>query len=143
MIQKFLSQRGRQVRLSVVEKGSDVILEGAFTASLVVQEERLAVAEHYVTRLKIAIEKIIVRRGEQKFGEAGEVVLESLFVEGNAGETEKVVLEVVQVPGNGLAIEAGARVADLVIQIAAGLDLKAREDRATTFRYASIAGGRD
>ena len=48
MVQKFLSHLGSQICLSVVEKGSDVVLKGAFTASLVVQEERLPVAEHHV-----------------------------------------------------------------------------------------------
>ena len=42
MIQKFLAQRGRQVSLSVVEKGSDVVLQCAFAAALVVQEVRFA-----------------------------------------------------------------------------------------------------
>ena len=54
-------------------------------------------------------------------------MLEGLLVEGNSGEAQKVVLEVVQVPGDGLAIEAGARIADLVVQVAAGLNLKARQ----------------
>ena len=56
-----------------------------------------------------------------------EIDFERLLVEGNAGQAQKVVLEIVQVPGDGLAIEARARIADLVIQIAAGLDLKARQ----------------
>ena len=50
-----------------------------------------------------------MRRGEKKFSKAAEVVLESLFVEGNAGKAQEIVLEVVQIPGNRLAIEAGAR----------------------------------
>ena len=57
-----------------------------------------------------------------------EVVFESLLVEGNAGEAKEVVLEVVQVPGDGLAVEAGARIADFVVEVAAGFDLEARQD---------------
>jgi len=56
-----------------------------------------------------------------------EIVFQGLFVERNAGEAEKVVLEIIQIPGNGLAIEAGARITHLVIQIAARFDLKARQ----------------
>ena len=56
-----------------------------------------------------------------------EIVLQRLLVEGDAGEAQKVVLEIVQVPGDGLAVEARARIADLVVQVAAGLDLKARQ----------------
>src|ERR1700687_1800941 len=115
MIKEFLAQRGRQVRLSVVEKGSDVVLEGALTSSLVVEKEGLAIVEHYVARLKVAIEKIVVRRGKQEFGKTGEVVFQRLLAKGNAGETEKVIFEVVQIPGDGLAIEAGAGIADFVI----------------------------
>ena len=54
-------------------------------------------------------------------------MLESLLVEGDAGEAQKIVLEIVQIPGDGLAVEAGARIADLVIEVAACLDLKARQ----------------
>ena len=69
-----------------------------------------------------------MRRREKKLGEPREVVLERLLAEGNAGQAQEVVLEVVQVPGNRLAIEAGARIADLVVQIAASLDLEARQN---------------
>ena len=68
-----------------------------------------------------------MRSGEQQLGQAAEVEFERLFVEGDAGEAEEVVLEIVQVPGNGLAVEAGAGIADFVIEIAARLDLKARQ----------------
>ena len=81
MIEEFLTQRRRQVRLSVVEKGSDVILQCAFPSSLVIEEERLAIAQHDVSRLKVAIKEIVVRRGKQKFGKPGEVILERLLAE--------------------------------------------------------------
>ncbi len=51
-----------------------------------------------------------------------------LFVEGDASEPEKVVFEIVQIPGDRLSIEAGAWIADLVVQIAADFHLKARQD---------------
>ena len=65
---------------------------------------------------------------KQKFGQAREVDLEGLLVEGNSGEAKKVVLEVVEVPGDGLAIEARARVADFVVEVTACLNLEARQD---------------
>jgi hypothetical protein len=65
---------------------------------------------------------------EQKFGQAREIDFERLLVEGYAGKAEKVVLEIVQVPGDGLAVEAGTRIANFVIQIASRLDLEARQD---------------
>src|SRR5664280_3630866 len=48
-------------------------------------------------------------------------------MEGYAGEPKKIVLEIIQVPSDGLAIEAGTRIAHFVIQIAARFDLKARQ----------------
>ncbi len=65
---------------------------------------------------------------EQEFCQAGEVVLQYLFVEGNSGEAQEIVFEIVEVPGDRLAVEAVARIADFVVQIASGFDLKARQD---------------
>src|SRR6185437_6236169 len=72
----------------------------------------------------IAVEEVIAVGGEQEAREAVEVVFEGLLVERNASQAQEVVLEVVQVPGDGLAVEAGARVADLVVEVAAGHYLK-------------------
>jgi len=103
-------------------------LQGAFAAALVVEEVRLAVAQHDVAGLKIAVEKIISRGAEKKIGEAVEVVLKSVFIERNAGKTQKIIFEIVEVPGDGLAIETRDGIADAVIQVAGGFDLKARQD---------------
>src|ERR1035437_10656395 len=48
-------------------------------------------------------------------------------MEGDAGELKKIVLEIIQIPSDGLAIKAGTRIAHFVIQIAASFDLKARQ----------------
>ncbi len=50
-----------------------------------------------------------------------------LLVKGNGGEAQEIVLEVIQVPADGLAIEAGTRIADGVIQVARGFNLEARK----------------
>ena len=127
MIEQLLAQFRRQIGLGVVQKRSDVVLQRAFAAALVIQKKWIAVAQHDVARLEIAIEKVIAIGAQQEFRQAAEIVFQRLFVEGDAGEPEKVVLEIIQIPGDGLAIEAGARIAHLVIQIAAGFDLKARQ----------------
>ena len=54
-------------------------------------------------------------------------MFQRLLVERNASEPEKVILEIIQIPRDGLAIEAGARIAHFVVQIAARFDLKARQ----------------
>ena len=127
VIEQLLAQLRRQIGLAVVEQRSDVVLQRAFAAALVVEKKRLAVAQHDVARLKIAIEKIIAIGAQQKLRQAAEIVFQRLLVEGNAGEPQKVILEIIQIPGDRLAVEAGARIADLVIQIAAGFHLKARQ----------------
>ena len=127
VVEQFLAQLRRQIGLAIVEERGDVVLQRAFAAALVVKKKWLPVAQHHIARLKIPIEKIIVVGGQQELGQAAEIVLQRLFVEGDAGEPQKIILEIVQVPGDGLAIEAGARIAHFVIQIAAGLDLKARQ----------------
>ncbi len=63
-------------------------------------------------------------RGEKQFSKAAEVGFEGLFAEGNSGKAEKVVLEVVEIPCNRLPIETGAGIADLVVEVPAGFDLK-------------------
>ena len=84
MIEQLLAQCGRQVGLGVVEKRSDVVLQRAFAAALIIEEKRLAVAQHDVARLKIAIEKVVAVGGEQEFRQAAEIVFERLLVERNA-----------------------------------------------------------
>ena len=128
MIEKLLAEVGGQIGFGVEQKRGDVILESAFAAALVVHEEWIAFAQHDVAGLKVAVKKIIARRTEQEFGETAEIVFESLFVERNAGEAEEIVLEIVQVPGNGLAVETGIWIADGIVEVAASLDLETRED---------------
>src|SRR6516162_6437719 len=51
-----------------------------------------------------------------------------MLVKRNARKAQKIVLKVVQVPGDGLAIEARGGITDAVVQIAGGFDLEERED---------------
>ena len=77
--------------------------------------------------MEITIEEIIAAGVQQEFRQAAEIVFQRLLVEGNAGEPEEVILEIIQIPCDGLAIEAGARIAHFVVQIAARFDLKPRQ----------------
>src|SRR3989441_7149757 len=91
MIEELLAKIGREVSLGVIQERSDVILQGAFATALVVDEEGIAVAQHDVAGLEVAVEKVIARGAEEEFGKAAEIVFEGLLVEGNAGETKKIV----------------------------------------------------
>jgi hypothetical protein len=128
VIEELLAEFRWKIGFSVVEEGREVILEGAFAAALVVDEIGLAVAEHDVAGLEVAVEEIVARGTEEKVGEAAEVVFEGLFVEGNAGETQKIIFEIVEIPGDGLAVEARDGIADGVIEVARGFDLEAWKD---------------
>ena len=103
-------------------------MQRAFATSLVVEKKYLAVAQHDVAGLKVAIEEVLVGSGEQELRQAAEVLLQGLFAKRDSGQTQKVIFEIIQVPSDGLAIETRPRVADFVIQIASSLDLKARQD---------------
>ena len=79
----------------------------------------MALAQHDVARLKIAIEKVVARRTQQELRQPAEIVFQRLLTEGNTRQPQKIIFEVIQVPRDRLPVKAPARIADLVIQIAA------------------------
>src|SRR6266850_2940548 len=125
VIEKLLTELGRQVGLGIVQERGDVVLQSALASALIIHKKGIAVAQQDVAGLEVAVEKVIARSAQQEFRQTAKIVLEGLFVEGDAGEAEEIILEVIQIPGNGLAIETGDGIADAVVQIAAGFDLKA------------------
>src|SRR6267143_99681 len=108
-----------------VFQGVGYVLQSAFAAALIIHKKGIAVAQQDVAGLEVAVEKVIARSAQQKFREAAKIVLQGLFVEGDAGETEEIIFEIVQIPRDGLAIEAGDGIADTVVQITAVFELKA------------------
>src|SRR6267378_4283021 len=72
MIEELLAQIRREVGLGVVQERSDVVLQSASAAALVVDEKGIAVAQHDVAGLEVTVKKIIARGTEKKFGEAAE-----------------------------------------------------------------------
>src|SRR5262249_54954402 len=127
VVQQVLAQRRRQIGLGVIKKGSDVIMQRSFASPLVVEKEWLAFAQHYVARLEIAIKKIIPRRAQQEPRKTSKIHLKRLLAEWNISQLEKVILEVIQVPGDRLPIKTRSRITDLVIQITPGLHLESRQ----------------
>ena len=107
-------------------------MQRTFAAALIVEEKWLVFvqnfAQHDVAGLEVAIKKIVSAGAQQQFRQAAEIAFQGLLVERDAGEPEKVVLEIIQVPRDGLAIEAGARIAHFVVQVASRFDLKARQN---------------
>src|SRR5882757_9773256 len=115
VIEKLLAEFGRQVGLCVEEERRQIVLECAFAAALIVEKIGFAVAEHDVAGLEVAIEEKIAFGAEKKLGETLEIVFERLFVERDASEAEEIIFEVVEVPDDGLAVEAAAGIADGVV----------------------------
>src|SRR6202035_501585 len=118
MIQQLLPQLRRKIGLGVVEKRGNVILQRTLAPALIVEEKWLSMAQHDIARLDIPIQKIVPSRTQQKFRQTAEIVFQRLLAERNARQTQKVVLEVIQIPRDGLSIKAPARITHLVIQIA-------------------------
>ena len=71
VIEQLLAQFRRQIGLRVIQKRSNVILQRAFAAALIIQKEWMAVAQHDVARLKIPIEKVIAVRASARTSSAG------------------------------------------------------------------------
>ena len=71
VVEQFLAQLRRQIGLAIVEQRSDVVLQRAFAAALVVEKIRLPAAQHHIARLKIPIEKIIVARRPAETSSSG------------------------------------------------------------------------
>ena len=105
-IKQLLAQLRRQIGLGIVQKGSDVVLQRPFASALIIQEKRLTVAQHDVAGLKIAVQEIVAIRAQQESRQAVEIVFQCLLVERNPGQAQKVILEIIQVPGNGLPVKA-------------------------------------
>src|SRR6266850_1752993 len=120
-----VTELGWEIGFGVVQERGDVVLQSTFASALIIHKKGIAVAQQDVAGLEVAVEKIIARSAQKKFRQAAKIVFEGLFVEGDTGEAEEIILKVIQIPGDGLAIEAGDGIANTVVQIAAGFDLKA------------------
>src|SRR5579862_1905277 len=104
-IKQLLPQIRRQVRLGIVEQGSNVILKRALAPALVIQEKRFPTSQHDIARLEIPIHEIVAIGAQQKVCQAVEVVFQSLLAKRNPGQPEKVILEIIQIPRNRLPVE--------------------------------------
>src|ERR1700730_4323377 len=129
MIEQILTKFRRQIGLSVKQKRSNIVLQRTFAAALIIHKEGLAVAQHDITRLKIPVKEIVTRSAQQKIRQAAEIVFKRTLVERNARKPEKIVFEIVQVPRDGLPIEATDWIAHFIIQVAGRFHLKSRQHR--------------
>jgi hypothetical protein len=127
VIEKLLAKLRREIGFCVEEERSEIVLKRAFATALIVKKMGLALLQHNVAGLEVAVEEEVAVGGEKKPGEAFEIVFERLFVETDASEAEKIVFEIVEVPNDGLTVKAAARIADGVVEVAASFDLETRK----------------
>src|SRR5690348_12924871 len=125
---KLLAKFRRKIGLRVVQQRGNVVLQSTLSAALVIEKIGLAVAQHDVARLKIAIEKIVARGAEKEIRQPAEIFFQGVLVEGNARETQKIIFEIVEVPRDGLPIETGDGIANAVVEVAASFNLKPGEN---------------
>ena len=56
-VYQFLAERGRDIRFCLPEEGGYVILRRAFASALKINEVGLAVFDHHIAALEIAVEE--------------------------------------------------------------------------------------
>src|SRR5262249_22304827 len=85
VVEQLLPQIRGKIRLGVVQERGDIVLQSAFASALVIDKIRLAVAQHDIARLKVAIKEEIARCAQEELREGVEVVFQRLLAERNAG----------------------------------------------------------
>src|SRR5437763_6651992 len=75
VVEQLLPQLRWQIGLGIEQKRSNVILQRAFASALVIHKKGAPVAQQNVSRLEIAVKKIIPRSAEQKIRQAHEIIL--------------------------------------------------------------------
>src|SRR5579862_1586861 len=114
-IEQFLAQCRRQIGFGVEQERSNIVLKRPFSSALVVQKEWLTFAQHDVARLKIPIQEEIRRRAQQECRELPEIIFQQLLVERDPRQLEKIILKIIQIPGDRLLVKLSARITRFVI----------------------------
>src|ERR1700733_11755185 len=128
-IKQLLAQLWRQIGLRIVQQGSNVILQRPFASALIIEKKRLTIAQHDVAGLEIPVHEIVAIRAQQESRQTVKIVLQRLLIEWNSRQAQKVILKIVEVPGDGLPVKASSGIAHAVVQIASRFNLKARQYR--------------
>ena len=95
------------IGLRVVQQRSHIILQGPLPAPLVIYKAGLPVTQHNVTRLEIAIKKVVRVLGKKVIDQGAVVILQKLLIKGDSSKLEEVVFEIAEVPLHTLLIETG------------------------------------
>ena len=102
-------------------------MERAAATTLIVDEPGAVIANHDIAGLEIPVHEMFGAGFQNKSGERPEIAFEPRLAERDVRQLEEVVLEVVQIPLDGLAVERLSRICDAEVHGTATHDLKPRE----------------
>jgi len=111
VMHQFLPDRFGQPGLGVKQQAGHIVLQGSSSPTLVVDKVRPFLFYHDIGRLEIPEQEVVGALLKQVVSKPAEIIFQGLFVEGNAHQFEEVVLEVVEIPHHGVAVESGSGVA--------------------------------
>src|ERR1700693_3133835 len=104
-LQELLTNFRRQIRLGIKQQRRNVVLQRPFASTLIIHKRWLAISQHDVSRLEIAIKKEVLRSAQHKIREPAEIPLQRLLIERNRRQPQKIIFKVVQVPGDRLPVK--------------------------------------
>ena len=109
------------------EERCQVVVEWSLAPTLIVDEARLAVHEHHVAGLEVAIQEGIARLCRQVFGQHAEVRLQLQLVEVQSCGLQEAIFKVVQVEEHAVLVELRLRIATAPVQSAGATHLNVRQ----------------
>ncbi len=124
IIEQLLTGFLWNISLGIVQERCHIILQSSASPSLVVDEKQFALMYHDITRLKIAVQKVMAIGLQQVFGKNIEIIFQFLFVEIDMSQFQKIIFEIVQIPHHGLFVKLISGIAYGIIHIGRSLRLK-------------------
>ncbi len=114
-------------RLGLPDERGHVVVDRALPAALEVDEIRLAVLDHHVPRLEVAVEERVGHAAHQHVGHLVEVLVEFDLAELQARGLEEAVFEIVLVEGDHPPVELRLREAHREVEALRALELEPRQ----------------
>ena len=110
VVEQLLSDRLGQFALGTVKERSHIVLCRTLASTLEIDVIGSVPHKHDVASLEIAVEEIVTVRRQKIVGKGTEVPFEEFLIERYSCQLEEIILEILQIPGDRLCIEAAAGV---------------------------------
>ena len=140
VFQEFVPDLPRDVGPGILQERRHVVLKRALPPALVVDVMGASLMPHDVAGLEVAVQEEMGIRFQKERREPLEIVFEVLFVEVDRHKLQEVVLEVVQVPPDGLRVEPAPGITDREVQVRRRGDLETGQvvEHLPVYRHHSI-----